>query len=108
PVLELVETRAKNSSESLVYKGFRRRELSVAAARFMVMSTPEPPQTSPAGDRFGAVLTQVRTDLAGLVDAQTWTLHDDELLARFGQAAAVKAAAEELMARLAADMTDRD
>src|SRR5262245_744578 len=73
------------------------------------MSTTQlPPDATLVGDAFGRVLTSVRRDLAGLVDTQAWTLDDDLLLARFSEAAAVKAAAEELMARFAGEARDRD
>src|SRR5262245_11581663 len=73
------------------------------------MSTTQlPPDATLVGDAFGRVLTSVRGDLAGLVDTQAWTLDDNLLLERFSQAAAVKAAAEELMARFAGEAQDRD
>src|SRR5262245_2833269 len=73
------------------------------------MSTTQlPPDATLIGDAFGRVLAGVRGDLAGLVDTQAWALDDDLLLERFSQAAAVKAAAEELMARFAGEAQDRD
>lgn len=60
------------------------------------------------GDAFGPVLASVRQQLTGLIDVPTWSLEDGRLAQRFAEAAAVRASADELMARLAAEMDDRD
>src|SRR5262245_22507430 len=101
--------RSRFSWKSLVHKGLQRQKLSVVGSRFKSMSTTQlPPDATLIGDAFGRVLTSVRGALAGLVDTQAWTLDDNLLLERFNQAAAVKAAAEELMARFAGEAQDRD
>src|SRR4051812_33006039 len=61
----------------------------------------------PPTDLIGRTLVHVRDDFKSLVDAPVWSLDDKRLDARFAEAAAVRAAADELMARLAGEMDDR-
>ena len=67
------------------------------------MSTPHPP---PA-DVIGRTLVHVADDFKALIDAPVWSLDDGRLDERLEQALAVRAAADELVARIAGEMHDR-
>jgi hypothetical protein len=67
-----------------------------------------PPGSARVGDPFGAALTAVRAEFAGLADTPTWSLAEDQLTQRLGEALAVQAAAGELVSRLAGDVDARD
>jgi hypothetical protein len=64
-------------------------------------------QQAPPTDLVGQALAQMIEGFTDLVDAPVWSLEESALEQRFAQATAVKAAAEEMMARLAAEMDDR-
>lgn len=53
------------------------------------------------------MLAAPREQLGDLVDVQTWSLDDTRLAERFAQVAALRASADELMARMAGEMDDR-
>ncbi|MFY9915805.1 MAG: hypothetical protein WAK18_14135, partial [Nocardioidaceae bacterium] len=73
------------------------------------MSTTQgPPPTVGIDDAFGRTFAGVRHELADLVDIPTWSLDDAGLDKRIGEALAVRAAADELVARLVAEADDRN
>ncbi len=73
------------------------------------MSTTQgPPPTVGIDDAFGRGFAGVRRELADLVDTPTWSLDDSRLDARISEALAVRAAADELVARLVAEAADRN
>ncbi len=59
-------------------------------------------------DAFGRTFASVRREFADLVDTPTWSLDDTRLEKRISEALAVRAAADELVARLVAEADDRD
>jgi hypothetical protein len=59
-------------------------------------------------DMIGRVLGRVADELKGTIDAPVWSLDDQGLDARFAQVMAVRAAVDELAARLVGEMDDRD
>jgi hypothetical protein len=59
------------------------------------------------GDPFEMVLAGVREELGDLVDVPVWSLDDGALDARFDAAVAARAAVDEVLARMAAEMDDR-
>ncbi len=67
------------------------------------MDAPHPP---PA-DVIGRTLVHVADDFKALIDAPVWSLDDGRLDERLEQALAVRAAADELVARIAGEMHDR-
>ena len=67
----------------------------------------QPPAGSGLGDPFGVALEAMSAGFADLAEAPVWSLPESRLDHRFAQAAAVRAAAEEMMARLAAEMESR-
>ncbi len=73
------------------------------------MSTTQgPPPTVGIDDAFGRGFAGARRELADLVDTATWSLDDTRLDHRIGEALAVRAAADELVARLVAEADDRN
>jgi hypothetical protein len=60
------------------------------------------------GDVFGSRLGQVRGLLDDLADAGVWSLDDARLEVRLGQALAVRAGVDEVIARLVGQVDDRD
>ncbi len=73
------------------------------------MSTTQgPPPAVGADDAFGRGFAGVRRELADLVDTPTWSLDDNRLDRRISEALAVRAAADELVARLVAEAADRN
>ena len=73
------------------------------------MSTTQgPPPTVGIDDAFGRGFAGVRRELGDLVDTPTWSLDDNRLDTRIGEALAVRAAADELVARLVAEADDRN
>ncbi|MGA9344637.1 MAG: hypothetical protein WBV37_06010, partial [Nocardioidaceae bacterium] len=73
------------------------------------MSTTQgPPPTVGIDDAFGRTFAGVRRELADLVDTPTWSLDDAPLDTRISEALAVRAAADELVARLVAEADDRN
>src|SRR3954471_9859680 len=60
-----------------------------------------------ATDLIGRTLVHVRDDFKNLVDAPVWSLDDKGLDARMADALAVRAEADELVARLAGEMEAR-
>ncbi len=73
------------------------------------MSTTQgPPPTVGIDDAFGRGFAGARRVLADLVDTATWSLDDTRLDHRIGEALAVRAAADELVARLVAEADDRN
>ncbi len=71
-------------------------------------TTQEPPPTVGIDDAFGRGFAGVRRELAELVDTSTWSLDDARLDRRISEALAVRAAADELVARLVAEADDRN
>ena len=67
----------------------------------------QPPPGSGLDDPFGVALEAMSAGFADLAEAPVWSLPESRLDHRFAQAAAVRAAAEEMMARLAAEMESR-
>ncbi len=59
-------------------------------------------------DAFGRTFAGVRRDLGDLVDTPTWSLDDARLDRRISDALAVRAAADEVVARLVAEADDRN
>ena len=59
-------------------------------------------------DVIGRVLGRVADELKGTIDAPVWSLDDQGLDARFAQVVALRAAVDELAARLVGEMNDRD
>ena len=59
-------------------------------------------------DMIGRVLGRVADEFKGTIDAPVWSLDDQGLDARFAQVMAVRAAVDELAARLVGEMDDRD
>ncbi len=73
------------------------------------MSTTQgPPPTVGIDDAFGRGFAGARHELADLVDTPTWSLDDSRLDRRISEALAVRAAADELVARLVAEAADRN
>ncbi len=73
------------------------------------MSTTQgPPPAVGIDDAFGRGFAGVRRELADLVDTPTWSLDDARLDRRISEAVAVRAAADELVARLVAEAADRN
>ena len=70
--------------------------------------TQGPPPTVGIDDAFGRAFAAARRDLGDLVDTPTWSLDDTRLDRRLGEALAVRAAADELVARLVAEADDRN
>src|SRR6476619_6388787 len=71
-------------------------------------TTHPPPGPSGIGDAFGSLLTEAHESVLQLVDAPIWSRDDAGLTDAFATAAALRASADEVMGRLAADMDDRD
>ena len=71
-------------------------------------TTQEPPPAVGIDDAFGRGFAGVRRELADLVDTATWSLDDTRLDKRISEALAVRAAADELVARLVAEADDRN
>ncbi|MGA9345396.1 MAG: DUF222 domain-containing protein, partial [Nocardioidaceae bacterium] len=71
-------------------------------------ATQGPPPTVGIDDAFGRTFAGVRRDLADLVDTPTWSLDDARLDTRISEALAVRAAADELVARLVSEADDRN
>ena len=57
---------------------------------------------------IGRVLGRVADEFKGTIDAPVWSLDDQGLDARLAQVMAVRAAVDELAARLVGEMDDRD
>jgi hypothetical protein len=73
------------------------------------MSTTQlPPGTRGVDDAFGSVLASARADLAGLADTPVWSLDDRRVQDRFSGALALRAQVDELLARLAGQIDERD
>ncbi len=67
-----------------------------------------PPPTVGVDDAYGRTFAGVRRELAELVDTPTWSLDDNRLDTRISEALAVRAATDELIARLVAEADDRN
>lgn len=61
----------------------------------------------PATDPFGPMLMRVADEFTSTIDTPVWSLDDKRLDERFAQVKAVRAAADELAARLAGEMSAR-
>jgi hypothetical protein len=72
------------------------------------MTITEPPTADRVTDAFAPMLARVASAFAGVVDAPVWSLDDARLADRLAAALRVKASAEELVARLVAELDDRD
>lgn len=70
-------------------------------------TTQQPPRPTGVIDAFEPALAAVRDTFAELVDTPVWSLDDVRLGSRLAEALAVKAAAEELAARMVGEAIDR-
>jgi hypothetical protein len=61
----------------------------------------------PPADVIGRTLVHVADHFKALIDAPVWSFDDGRLDERLEQALAVRAAADELVARIAGEMHDR-
>ncbi len=71
-------------------------------------TTQDPPPTVGIDDAYGRTFADVRSRLADLVDAPTWSLDDARLDRRISDALALKAQVDELTARLVGEADDRN
>ncbi len=76
----------------------------------MATTTDERDHTGGFGlvDPFARAFAAVSTELGAVADATTWALDDARLSRRLGEALAVQAAADELVARLVGEIDGRD